>query len=128
MDKLEKYYTDFVRPPLAPIYRPTAEEFTDPIAYVAKIKPEAEKYGVVKIVPPSNFVLTFAINGSTFETTPRAQKLNEIGASIGEKIAFLEKLPISGAFRVSIWTLSSSRRSTSICTAFTLFVLYLGTK
>ncbi|CAJ0587943.1 unnamed protein product, partial [Mesorhabditis spiculigera] len=92
MDKFAKYYTDFVSPPLAPVYRPTAEEFTDPIAYVAKIKPEAEKYGVVKIVPPSNFVPTFVIDGSTFEFTPRVQKLNEIEASIREKIAFLEKL------------------------------------
>ncbi|CAJ0566478.1 unnamed protein product, partial [Mesorhabditis spiculigera] len=84
--RARKYYTDFLRPPLAPIYRPTAEEFTDPIAYVAKIKPEAEKYGVVKIVPPSDFVPTFAINGSTFKFTPRVQKLNEIEASIRERL------------------------------------------
>lgn len=48
-----KYYTNFVSPPEAPTYRPTPEEFEDPITYVAKIRPEAEKYGVVKIIPPS---------------------------------------------------------------------------
>lgn len=49
---LEKYYLKFERPPLAPTYYPTEEEFADPIGYVAKIKSEAEGYGVVKIVPP----------------------------------------------------------------------------
>jgi len=50
---LERYYTSFEPPPLAPTYHPTEEEFADPIGYVARIKSEAQRYGVVKVgVPP----------------------------------------------------------------------------
>ncbi len=53
MNKLQdKYYRQFERPPFAPIFSPTDDEFRDPIAYVEKIRPIAEKYGVVKIRPP----------------------------------------------------------------------------
>ena len=50
---LERYYTKFERPPFAPTYFPTEDEFADPISFVVKIKPDAEKYGLAKIVPPS---------------------------------------------------------------------------
>lgn len=39
-------------PPEAPVFEPTTEEFLDPLGYIAKIRPIAEKAGICKIKPP----------------------------------------------------------------------------
>lgn len=92
MEMYDHFYKRFVRPPMAPVYYPTAEEFADPIEYVAKIRPEAERYGVVKIVPPADFKPPFAINKETFTFRPRTQKLNEVEAIVKEKHTFIDRL------------------------------------
>lgn len=43
---------EFGIPPEAPVFEPTAEEFLDPLGYIAKIRPIAEKSGICKIKPP----------------------------------------------------------------------------
>lgn len=43
---------EFIPPPEAPVFEPTWEEFKDPLAYLGKIRPIAEKSGICKIRPP----------------------------------------------------------------------------
>jgi len=48
--------------PEAPTFRPTEEEFKDPVAYIQKIAPEGKKYGICRVVPPEGWQPTFAID------------------------------------------------------------------
>lgn len=43
---------EFIIPPDAPVFEPSIEEFHDPLGYIAKIRPIAEKSGICKIKPP----------------------------------------------------------------------------
>ena len=38
-----------------PVFRPTEKEFSDPLRYIEKIRPEAEQYGLCRVVPPPGF-------------------------------------------------------------------------
>ena len=44
---------EFRPPPEAPTFYPTIEEFQDPLGFIAKIRPKAEKYGICKVKPPA---------------------------------------------------------------------------
>ena len=42
--------------PEALVFRPTVEEFEDPIRYIRSIEPEARKLGICKILPPAEWL------------------------------------------------------------------------
>lgn len=50
MDKCDEF--EFEVPEEAPVFIPTAEEFKNPLLYIQKIRPLAEKFGICKIKPP----------------------------------------------------------------------------
>ena len=81
---------DFIE--MAQVFRPTEEEFKDPLGYIAKIRPIAEKYGIAKVIPPKAWKPTFCLDMNTFKFTPRVQRLNELEASTRIKLNFLDKL------------------------------------
>lgn len=43
---------DFEVPEEAPVFIPNEQEFKNPLTYISKIRPMAEKYGICKIRPP----------------------------------------------------------------------------
>lgn len=51
--------------PEAPTFHPTKEEFEDPLTYIAKIHPEAAKFGICCIVPPAGWDPPFALEKGT---------------------------------------------------------------
>jgi len=49
----------------APTFRPTEEEFKDPLAYINSCRPAGERCGIVCIVPPPSFKPPFALEKGT---------------------------------------------------------------
>lgn len=44
----------------APTFHPTEKDFQDPLEYIDKIRPIAEKFGICRVVPPPNFKVNIA--------------------------------------------------------------------
>jgi len=82
----------FLRPMEAPTFCPSTEEFEDPLAYINKIRPQAEKAGICKIKPPPNWQPPFAVDVDSFKFTPRIQRLNELEAKTRIKLNFLDQI------------------------------------
>lgn len=83
---------EFIVPEEAPIYRPTEAEFENPLQFINKIRPEAEKYGICKIVPPQNWKPPFTVDVENLRFTPRIQRLNELEAKTRIKLNFLDQI------------------------------------
>ena len=74
----ESSSSKLVSVPEAPVFSPTEEEFADPLAYIASIRPQAELYGACKIRPPPGFKPDFALNKRTFRFKTRVQCVHEL--------------------------------------------------
>uniref|UniRef100_A0A667I2P5 Lysine-specific demethylase 5D n=1 Tax=Lynx canadensis TaxID=61383 RepID=A0A667I2P5_LYNCA len=83
---------DFLPPPECPVFEPTWAEFRDPLGYIAKIRPIAEKSGICKIRPPADWQPPFAVEVENFRFTPRIQRLNELEAQTRVKLNYLDQI------------------------------------
>lgn len=74
--------------PVGPTFYPTVEEFSgDPLVYLEKIRPVAEKYGICKIVPPEGWNPPFALNvdcPKKFQTKDQSIHRLQEGISFGD--------------------------------------------
>lgn len=70
--------------PSAPTFTPTIDEFKNPLAYIEKIRPQAEHFGICKIVPPPEWSPTCQVqmsNPRTFAT--KLQEINVLQEGMG---------------------------------------------
>ncbi|XP_055961578.1 lysine-specific demethylase JMJ17 isoform X3 [Mercurialis annua] len=66
--------------PPAPVYYPNEEEFKEPLEYIYKIRVEAEKYGICKIVPPKGWSPPFALDLDAFTFSTKTQAIHQLQA------------------------------------------------
>jgi histone demethylase JARID1 len=76
----------------SPTYRPTAEQFKDPVQYIQSIREEAQKYGIVKIIPPDSWSPSFAIDTERFHFRTRRQELNSVEGGTRANLNYLDQL------------------------------------
>ncbi|CAN4077732.1 unnamed protein product [Withania somnifera] len=66
--------------PSGPVYYPTEDEFKDPLEFIYKIRPEAEKYGICKIIPPKSWKPPFALDLNSFTFPTKTQAIHQLQA------------------------------------------------
>lgn len=67
--------THFNGIPEAPTFRPTEEQWKNPLSYLKSIEAEGKQYGVIKIIPPDSwnpdFVIDTEVRNDPYETPLR---------------------------------------------------------
>lgn len=59
---------EFEVPGEAPVFIPNEQEFKNPLTYISKIRPMAEKYGICKIRPPPVSIVVHRYKSSSKST------------------------------------------------------------
>ncbi|KAJ3612364.1 hypothetical protein NHX12_020640 [Muraenolepis orangiensis] len=95
-------FAEFVPPPECPVFEPSWEDFSDPLGFINKIRPIAEKTGICKIRPPEDWQPPFACDVHNFRFTPRVQRLNELEALTRVRLNFLDQI-------AKFWELQGSK-------------------
>ncbi|XP_072408539.1 lysine-specific demethylase 5A isoform X1 [Chiloscyllium punctatum] len=85
-------FSEFIPPPECPVFEPSREEFREPLGYINKIRPIAQRSGICKIRPPKDWQPPFACEVKNFHFTPRIQRLNELEAQTRVKLNFLDHI------------------------------------
>ena len=76
----------------APTFRPSEEEFRNPMDYIKRIAPEGRKFGIVKIIPPDGWNPDFAIDTERFHFKTRKQELNMAEGGTRANLTYLDAL------------------------------------
>ncbi|KAL5718496.1 hypothetical protein ACHQM5_011393 [Ranunculus cassubicifolius] len=64
--------------PQGPCFYPTEIEFKDPLKYIYTIRPQAEPYGVCKIVPPKGWKPPFGLDLENFHFPTKTQAIHKL--------------------------------------------------
>ena len=78
--------------PECPVYRPTVEEFTEPLDYIASIRAEAEKFGICRIIPPKQWQPSFQLSEAAFKFSTRKQRIHQLYTRCGPTSHFVDCL------------------------------------
>lgn len=94
----------------APVFRPTAQEFEDPMAYIQSISAEASNFGICKIVPPF-FASTSCFKALKCNTKARTDKSKE-AFKFGTRQQVIRDVPWDDFDRTRFWTAPQPRSLT----------------
>ena len=78
----------------APIFRPTAQEFLDPLAYIKSIRHIGISAGIVKIIPPPGFKPPFCLDTAKLKFNTRLQQLNTLEGTMRNAKNYANSLEI----------------------------------
>ena len=76
----------------APVFYPTAKEFSDPAKYIEAISETVRPFGICKIVPPTNWKPPFMLDREKFSFRTRVQQVNFLDGQARLRLTFVENL------------------------------------